>query len=96
MSTDKYLESLDYDQLLYAKRKAQSLIDGKVAEKKVKLWQVSDGLLVHQSFYDSEYVQAARFLCGKAEELDRAGKHDRLELTSTLVFESEVKDYIEG
>jgi len=58
MSTRDYLKELDYDQLLFARNCADELIKAKDAEKRVKVWIVSDDCRNVGGFLHDDYQKA--------------------------------------
>lgn len=95
MSTTDYLKKLGYQQLCFARDKAQELIDAKNSETKKTVWQVSDGYVVHENFHGSEYIRAAEFLLEQAKKNSENSNDEKLELSKIAVFESEYEAYFE-
>ena len=98
MSTKDYLDTLDLDQLKYAKAYLEGLIEAKTHEKKVKIWRVEDSILCHGNFADSDYLEAVNCLALQAEkvELEDGDDDERsLEIKRLYVIESEAADYLE-
>jgi len=63
MGTDEFLKELNYDQLKYARKKADELITAIDNESKVKLWIVSNGGTNEAAFYEHEFEKAKEKLC---------------------------------
>lgn len=72
MSTKLFLESLDLDQLRYARRLADEMIKAKEAEPRKIVWQVHDGHFVMANFRQEDYLKALDRLVVEGKELDAA------------------------
>jgi hypothetical protein len=97
--TTEYLESLDPDQLKYAKGEVDRLIDKLEQQKKVRLLIVSDGWLNKACYHESEFGKAKEKLCElimeekfTVKEID-CRSHPAID--TIKVYESEVAEYME-
>lgn len=95
MSTEDYLKGLDFEQLQYARDRAQALIDAKLEEERVVLL-VLEGTCVNEAcFKEEDFEVAKKALCAyiMTDEFTLEDvRYDHPLLVRTLVPESSVAD----
>ena len=93
MSTEEYLKTLSYEQLLHAKNKASELMKLKKEEPKIGIWRVVDDAMAHGNFLNYELAVEC-FIQEAHEAYDMGFPHKTLSIVKEFIIESEVKDYI--
>lgn len=100
MGTREYLETLNLDQLRYARDAAEELIAALEKQQKLVVWCLEDRYTRLMTFADSHYVQAAEKLLETARENaaspQRMKARDKeLHLVAIFVPASEYADWVD-
>jgi hypoxanthine phosphoribosyltransferase len=90
MSTSAYLDSLNYEQLQWAKEYTQKLIDKKEQDEKIRVWYVNCEITMSPWFIAKE--KAKEWVKENINKLLDEGKFPKIEIQSMHVRESELAE----
>lgn len=97
MSIPEYFKTLSYDQLIFARSHADTLIKKKDNESKRKLWRISDDGVNLAFFDESEHKKAAERMA--SETIEYANKYPgnsiKMDMRLIAVRESEYQEYLD-
>lgn len=95
MNTREFVANLDYDQLKFAKKCIEETIQKKEDEVKVGLWVISDDMINHGAFLESDYDRAVSFLKYVIDDTNRPDDNRQVyHLDKVKYFKDEVKDML--
>lgn len=98
MGTREYLNTLNLEQLRFARDEAATMVERIEKEKKIVVWCLEDSTTRIATFSNSEYIKAAEALLHEARHLDSCpsmkARDKELHLVYIAVPESEWSEWL--